>query len=263
MHLWPKRLIRCQKLRLPQLSHFRAPPCQSIPLPNLGTRHPSSQKLMCWMSSAGSFLKKSAFQSRNYWLWLQRSGGISRKQPPQRGYQLCQWRHNPKWPITLPLSQLTSTMNIFRLNQHCHFGRLRLLWITRLQSWASSTVAAKFIHQDIWERLGMPMKHKQVMLMELANGQSNATMGSIPSICFSIGEVSLYCQVQVVKEAPFECLLGLPFTCLASTKCQEFPDGSAHLLLTDPNTGASITILTHAKQSCGDNPPPCDHEGDF
>src|SRR5882724_6237413 len=84
MHLRPKKLIRCQKLRLPRLSHFRAPLCQSIPLPKLGTWHPSSQKLMCRMSSARSFLKKSAFQLRNYWLWLQRSGGISRKQPPKR-----------------------------------------------------------------------------------------------------------------------------------------------------------------------------------
>src|SRR5882724_7507334 len=119
------------------------------------------------------------------------------------------------------------------------------------------------ICKDIWERLGTPMKHKQVMFMESANGQSNATMGSIPSICFSIGEVSLYCQVQVIKEAPFKCLLGLPFMCLASTKCQEFPDRSTHLLLMDPNTGASITVLTHTKRSCGDRPPPCNHTGDF
>ena len=71
------------------------------------------------------------------------------------------------------------------------------------------------------------MKHKQVMFMELANGQANATMGTIPSICFSVGEVSLYCLVQVVKNAPFKCLLSLPFMSLASTKCQEFPDDSA------------------------------------
>jgi len=103
------------------------------------------------------------------------------------------------------------------------------------------------IHKDIWERLGTPMKHKQIMFMELANGQSNGTMGTIPSICFSIGKVSLHCPVQVVKEAPFECPISLPFTCLASTKCQEFLYGSAHLLLTDLNTGASITVLTHAK----------------
>jgi len=95
------------------------------------------------------------------------------------------------------------------------------------------------ICKDIWERLGMPMKHEQVMFMELANGQSNVTMGMIPNICFSIGEVSLHCQVQVIKEAPFECLLGLPFMCLASTKCQEFLDGSTHLLLMDVKNGFS------------------------
>jgi len=81
------------------------------------------------------------------------------------------------------------------------------------------------------------MKHKQFMFMELANRQSNVTMGTIPSICFSIMEVNLHCQVQVVKEVPFKYLLGLPFTCLALTKCQEFLDGSAHLLLMEPNTG--------------------------
>ena len=44
------------------------------------------------------------------------------------------------------------------------------------------------IHSNIWERLRTPMKHEQVMFMELANGKSNATMGTIPSIFFSVGE---------------------------------------------------------------------------
>jgi len=148
----------------------------------------------------------------------------------------------------LPLSQWTSTTNIFWLNQHCHFRRLRYSGSHGYghghhRHW----LPGHHICKDIWERLGMPMKHEQVMFMESANGQSNATMGSIPSICFSIGEVSPYCQVQVIKEAPLECLLGLPFMCLALTKCQEFLDRSAHLLLMDPNTGTSITVPTHAK----------------
>src|SRR5882724_940459 len=40
------------------------------------------------------------------------------------------------------------------------------------------------ICSDVWEKLGTPMKHKQVMFMESANGQANTTMGTIPSICF-------------------------------------------------------------------------------
>jgi len=63
-------------------------------------------------------------------------------------------------------------------------------------------------------KTGTPMKHEQVMFMESANGQSNATMGSIPSICFSIGEVSLYCQFRSSRKPPSKCLLGLPFACL-------------------------------------------------
>jgi len=74
---------------------------------------------------------------------------------------------------------------------------------------------------------------------------------------------TLHCSVQVVREAPFECLFGLPFTSLASTKCQEFPDGSMHLFLIDPNTGASITILTHGKRVSRNLPPPCSHGEDF
>jgi len=57
------------------------------------------------------------------------------------------------------------------------------------------------ICSNIWERLGTPMKHEQVMFIELANGQANATMGTIPNICFSVREVSLYYLVQVVRNA--------------------------------------------------------------
>ena len=101
------------------------------------------------------------------------------------------------------------------------------------------------------------------MFMESANGQANMTMGMIPSICFSVGEVSLYGSVQVVRNPPFECLLSLPFTSLASTKCQEFLDGSTHLLFTDPNMGASITVPTHTKKSSKPCQSPCSHEEDF
>src|SRR5882724_5979565 len=100
------------------------------------------------------------------------------------------------------------------------------------------------------------MKHKQGMFMESANGQSNATMGTIPSIFFSVREVNLYCLVQV-RDSPLKFLLSLPFTSLASSKCQEFPDRSAHLLFTDPNTGASITVPTHSKQSSKCCHPSC------
>ena len=65
-----------------------------------------------------------------------------------------------------------------------------------------SSYQVVIISKDLWQRLGTPMKHVQIMFMEFANGQSNASMGMIPSIFFSISKVSLHCLVQVVKDAP-------------------------------------------------------------
>src|SRR5882724_731162 len=98
------------------------------------------------------------------------------------------------------------------------------------------------IHRDVWEKLGAPLKHDQLMFMESANSQANFTMGMLPRICFMVGDINLHCMVQVVQEAPFECLIGWPFTALAQTVSQEFQDGTAHLILTYSNTGASVTV---------------------
>jgi len=61
-------------------------------------------------------------------------------------------------------------------------------------------------------------------------------------------EVSIYCSVQVVRIAPFKCpsvYLSRPL----HLPVQEFPDGSAHLLFTDPNMGASIMVPTLLRTS--------------
>ena len=95
------------------------------------------------------------------------------------------------------------------------------------------------------------------MFMESANGQSDVTMGTLARIRFTIGEINLYCTVQVVQEAPFECLISRPLTALAQTVSWEFLDGTAHLTLTDPNTGATVTVPTQARET----PAKCRHRG--
>ena len=73
------------------------------------------------------------------------------------------------------------------------------------------------ICQDIWEKLGVPLKQDWVMFMELANGQSYVAIGTLLRIQFTIGQINLYCTVHIVQEAPFECLIGQPLTTLAQT----------------------------------------------
>ena len=88
----------------------------------------------------------------------------------------------------------------------------------------------------------------QVMFMESANGKANVTMGMLLRICFTVGDINLHCTVQVIQEAPFECFIGQPSTALAQTISQEFEDGTAHLTLTDPNTGASVMVPTQTRE---------------
>ena len=80
-------------------------------------------------------------------------------------------------------------------------------------------------------------------------------MGMLPRIHFMVGDINLHCTVQVVQEAPFECLIGQPFTALAQTIFQEFQDGTAHLTLTNPNTRASVMVPTQAREPAEETPP--------
>jgi hypothetical protein len=103
------------------------------------------------------------------------------------------------------------------------------------------------IRRDVWRRLQVPLRPDRIMFMESANGGSNATSGMVPRVIFEIGNVRLPCPVQVVEDAPFECLLGRTFTALAEAVTKEFRDGEMNITLTDPNTGLVITVPTQAR----------------
>lgn len=107
------------------------------------------------------------------------------------------------------------------------------------------------IRQDIWAKLGMPLDPERIMHMESANSTTDDTMGLLPSLKFVLGEkdhqVVLTLPVQVVKTAPFECLLGRPFTALAQAVTEEFLNGDCHITLRDPNSGIAIKIPTQER----------------
>src|SRR5882724_11820837 len=104
------------------------------------------------------------------------------------------------------VAHMVSTFSMGMDHEHLMAEPALLLWTIEVTLDGKITVTGIIdrncqgiiICRDIWEKLGTPMKHEQVMFMESANGQANTTMGTIPSICFSVGEVSLYCLVQVV-----------------------------------------------------------------
>ena len=103
------------------------------------------------------------------------------------------------------------------------------------------------IRQDIWEKLGIPIRSDKIMIMESANKSKNETMGLLQDLKVSIGGYDFFLQVQVVHDAPYEMLLGRPFFTLTQATHKHFDNGESRLTLFDPNTGDKITFPTRAR----------------
>jgi len=82
------------------------------------------------------------------------------------------------------------------------------------------------------------------MVMESANKSQDQTLGLLQDLKLTIGGYTFYLQVQVVEDAPYELLLGLPFKTLTNMVTRTFSNGDSHITLTDPNTQAMITVPT-------------------
>ena len=103
------------------------------------------------------------------------------------------------------------------------------------------------MRKDVWTQLKVPLHPQKVLSMESANGTRNFTAGLVPRVKFSIGPVNLWCSVQVVETAPFELLLGRPFTVLGQGISKDYFDGGMELVLMDPDSGEIVTIPTFAR----------------
>ena len=104
------------------------------------------------------------------------------------------------------------------------------------------------IRQDVWERLGLPLRSDKIMVMESANKTKDETMGLLQDLKVQIGEYDFYLQVQVVKDAPYELLLGRPFLMLTQANHKHFTNGESRLTLIDPNTHDTITVPTRSRR---------------
>ena len=82
------------------------------------------------------------------------------------------------------------------------------------------------------------------MMMEAANKTKSATMGLLENLQVTIGPVELCLQVQVMKDAPYDMLLGRPFYSLAECVTKDFSSGEQYLTMRDPNSGREITVPT-------------------
>ena len=98
--------------------------------------------------------------------------------------------------------------------------------------------------QELWKSLQIPIRSDKIMMMEAANKTKSATMGLLENLQVTIGPVELCLQVQVMKDAPYDMLLGRPFYSLAECVTKDFSSGEQYLTMRDPNSGREITVPT-------------------
>ena len=91
------------------------------------------------------------------------------------------------------------------------------------------------------------------MVMESANKSRDETMGLLQDLKINIGGYDFYLQVQVVRDAPYEMLLGRPFFTLTSASHKHFDCGDSRLTLFDPNSGDKIMLPTRPRDRSTNN----------
>ena len=82
------------------------------------------------------------------------------------------------------------------------------------------------MRKDIWEQLRAPIILNKAMVMEHANSGTTMTLGLLEEYPVQLGPITVYLQIQVVENAPFEVLLGHPFFDVVS--CSEISCSKGH-----------------------------------
>ncbi|KAF9797582.1 hypothetical protein IEO21_10855 [Rhodonia placenta] len=80
--------------------------------------------------------------------------------------------------------------------------------------------------------------------MQSVNGEVDRSLGLIRNVPFRIGEIVLYLQAHVIRNAAYDILLGRPFDVLMQSVVKNFADKNQTITILCPNTGETVTIPT-------------------
>ena len=94
---------------------------------------------------------------------------------------------------------------------------------------------------------GLSWDPEVVINMMSANGELNPTCGLARNVPVLIGDITVYFQIHILNEAPYDMLIGRPFDALVESRVINDKTGGAVLTITDPNSGQKCTIGTYAR----------------
>jgi hypothetical protein len=83
-----------------------------------------------------------------------------------------------------------------------------------------------------------------ILHMESANGTVDPSLGLTQNVPCSIGDITLYLQIHVIRQPAYDILLGRPFNVLTHSTTQDFANEDQTITIRDPNSRRVVTIPT-------------------
>ena len=98
--------------------------------------------------------------------------------------------------------------------------------------------------EDVCHDLSLVYDPTIKLNMQSANGTTDWSLGLARNVPFTIGTITLYLQVHIIKSPAYDILLGRPFEILTESITRNFANEDQTITITDPNSGQRHTIPT-------------------
>lgn len=101
--------------------------------------------------------------------------------------------------------------------------------------------------EDVCHELSLPYDPMIKLNMQSANGTTDWSLGLSRNVPFTIGSITLYMQVHIIRSPAYDILLGRPFDILTESIVRNYANEDQTVTITDPNTSQRYTIPTFAR----------------
>lgn len=95
--------------------------------------------------------------------------------------------------------------------------------------------------------LGITWTPDLVIHMQSAHGDLAPTKGLARNVPFKFGNMTVFLQVHIIDNAPYEVLVGRPFDVLVESTIRNTKEGDQFITMTDPNSGRKIEVGTYPR----------------
>jgi hypothetical protein len=98
--------------------------------------------------------------------------------------------------------------------------------------------------EDVCHDLGLIYDPTIRITLQSANGELDKSLGLARNVPATIGTVTLYFQIHIIRDPAYDILLGRPFDVLTQSVVKNFSNEDQTITIFDPNSGRTATVPT-------------------